>query len=160
MGPATSAPGSASAEARQPASPAERDRYSERAEAICRDGLRETRVLGRGLPKVLASSDSPQKGITNGLVRPGTEILSREATKLRNLEPVPNSRALEVYLGLFEPIVELARQRLEAGVGDPEQARKLELMITSLEDEQSAAARQFGLEACAVEFIRALGGSG
>lgn len=93
-------------------------------------------------------------------MRPGAEILSREADSLRNIEPQPTSRSLEVFLGLFDPILELARQRLQAGTsGDPEQARRLELMIASLEDEQSAAARQLGLDACSVEFTNALGGA-
>jgi hypothetical protein len=163
----TDGPGSATttdsvgAHAHPPATAIDRGRYVGRAEAICRNGLRETRALGRDLPEILASSSSPQEGITSHLVKPGTGILSREAAKLRHLRPVPNSRELEIYLGLFEPIVELAHQRLEAGTaGELEQARSLELTITSLEDEQSAAAHDFGLNACSVEFTRALGGSG
>ena len=143
------------------ASDVDRGLYIAKAEAICRRGLRKTHALGRNLPEVLSSSASPQEGITNGLVRPGTEILSREAAGLRNIRPAPNSRALEIYLGLFEPIVELAHQRLEAGTaGELERAHNLELMIASLGDEQSAAAHQFGLHACSVKFTRALGGLG
>lgn len=136
------------------------DRYTAQAEAICRRGRRETRALGRKLPGIIASSTSPQQGITNGLVRPGTEILSREAADLRSLSPVPSSRSLQVYLGLFDPILELAQQRLEASsADDPDRARALEQMIVSLGNEQSAAAREFGLRACTVSFTQALGGS-
>lgn len=159
--PSPSTTDTTSREAQRPASSADRARYVERAEAICRKALGETHALGHELSKVLSNADSPQKGITNGLVRPGTEILSHEAAELRSLKPTPNSRALETYLGLFEPIVELARQRLEAGDAEElEQARTLELMIATLEDEQSAAARQFGFHACGVGFTRALGGLG
>jgi hypothetical protein len=158
--PATTA-GSVDADAHRSAPRIDRDRYVERAEAICSRSLRETRTLSRDLPEVIAGSASPQEGITNGLVRPGIGILSREAAELRDIEPVPSSRALKLYLGLFDPIVELSRQRLQVGTaGEPERARNLELMIAELGSEQSVAARRFGLRACAVPFTRALGGPG
>jgi hypothetical protein len=143
------------------ASAVDKGRYVARAEAICRRALRETRALGRNLSGVLSNAPSPQQGITSGLVRPGTEILSREAAELRDLRPQPDSRLLEIYLGLFDPIVELGRQRLLAGTADePDRAHDLELMIASLGNEQSVAAHRFGLQACGVPFTRALGGSG
>jgi hypothetical protein len=158
--PATSGD-SAGADTSQAASGVDRGHYVARAEAICRRSLRETGELGRQLSRVISSAASPQRAITNGLVRPGTEILSRQGSDLRNLGPAPDSRALEIYLGLFDPIVELARQRLQAGTADePERAHSLELMIADLENEQSLAARRFGMRACSVPFNNALGGSG
>jgi hypothetical protein len=136
-------------------------RYVERAEAVCGRGLREIRALGRELPRILSAAPSPQEGITNGLVKPGIGILSRESADLRQLGPPPDSPTLKIYLGLFEPIVELARQRVEAAAAqEPERAHDLELMIARLSDEQSAAARQSGLGPCGVDFTSALGGSG
>lgn len=153
--------GSTGAGLDRPASRVDKAHYIARAEGVCRRGLRETRALGRNLSEIVANAASPQRGITNGLVRPGTEILSREAARLRGLRPRPDSQALEIYLGLFDPIVELGRQRLVAGnADDPDRAHSLELMIASLGNEQSVAARRFGLKACSVPFTRALGGSG
>jgi hypothetical protein len=135
--------------------------YVRQAEAICRRSVAKTRALGRRLPEIVTSAPSPQQGITNGLVKAGTAILSKEAADLRSLGEPPDSPALETYLGLFEPIVELARQRIQAGVaGDPERAHQLELIIANLGKEQSAAARSFGLRECSIEFNTALGGSG
>jgi hypothetical protein len=138
----------------------DRTQYLKRAEAICSRSTRDTRALGRKLPQVFSRSSSAQEAITIGLVKPGIEILSRQASDLRGLGPAPNSRALKVYLGLFDPIIALARERLRAGTADePERAHSLELMISGLGNEQSAAARRFGLRACSVYFTRALGGS-
>jgi hypothetical protein len=135
--------------------------YARRAEAICDRSIRETRALGRQLSEVVSHATTPLEGINNGLIRPGIEILSREANNLRALGTQTRSRSLEVFLGLFDPIVELARQRLGTGVsGDPGQAHSLELMIADLENEQSAAARQLGLSKCGVTFNSALGRSG
>ncbi|HEV7615373.1 MAG TPA: hypothetical protein VGO36_04000 [Solirubrobacterales bacterium] len=108
----------------------------------------------------MSTAASPQQGITGGVVGPGIAILSAEAAGLRKLGPPPASPAFEIYLGLFDPIIELARQRFQAGTTDPEQARRLELMVASLNAEQSAAAKRFGLRACGIEFNAALGGSG
>jgi hypothetical protein len=129
-------------------------------EAICRQSTLETRALRRKLPEAFSRSASPQDAITNGIVKPGIEILSHESTRLRDLGVSPSSSSLKIYLGLFEPIVELARQRLQVGTaGENERAHSLELLIAGLEDEQSAAARRVGLDACSVGFNRALEGS-
>jgi hypothetical protein len=135
--------------------------YVRRAEAICRRSVAKTQALGRRLPEIVSSAPSPQQGITNGVVGPGIVILGEEAAALRKLGPPPASPALETYLGLFDPILELARQRLQAGIAeDPERARQLELMIADLGNEQSGASKRFGLRACSIEFNTALGGSG
>jgi hypothetical protein len=143
------------------ASSPERAAYVQDAEAICRRSVARTRALGSRLPQIVSSAPSPQQGITNGLVGPGIAILSQEAASLRNLDPAPASPALATYLGLFDPILALARQRLQAGrAGDPEGAHRLELLIAGLSEEQSAAARRFGLRTCSIEFNTALGASG
>ena len=135
-------------------------RFVERAEKICVQGKRETQALGVRLSQVLSHS-SPQDAITNALVKPGIGILNRERTSLKDLGPAPDSRTVEIFLGLFDPIIELAHQRLQATASDePDQARSLEVMIARLEDERSAAARRLGLDACGVPFSRALRGAG
>lgn len=142
-------------------SDAQKARYVAEAESICSRSAREARAIRRRLPTVISHSKSPEEGITNGLVRPGIETLRLEATTLRRLQPRPSSRALEVFLGLFDPIVELGLERLRAGIaGKLDRARRLEVMIARLEDEQSASARQFGFRLCGIGFNHSLGGSG
>jgi hypothetical protein len=127
---------------------------------ICRRANREARAVGRELPNVFSQSSSPQVAIANGLIRPGVEILSGESAALRSLRPDPSSRSLGLFIGLFDPIVALARERLEtSGGANPERGHELELMIARLSDEQVAAARRVGLTACSVDFTRALGDS-
>ena len=135
------------------------DIFTQQAEDVCRRSLGEARALGRKLPRILASSSFPQEAITSGLVKPGVEILSGEASRLRGIG-IPESRALQIFVGLFEPIVELGRQRLDVGVREVERAHSLERLIAGLESEQSAIARRSGLKACGISFNRALGQSG
>lgn len=141
-------------------SPTAHPRYFKQAEAICAQGIRETRLVGAKLPARIGQAPTPEAGVDTGLVKPGIAILDREATSLRRLEPRPGSSQLEIFLGLYDPIIALARERLRAGLAHERQrARSLELLIASLGDEQSAAARAFGFRACAVGFTRALRGS-
>lgn len=91
---------------------------------------------------------------------PGLQILIRESAQLRALRPSPQSATLETYLGLFDPIIELSRQRAEIDVrSSSNQVRSLELMIAELGQEQTKAARRFGLQKCALNFTQALGGA-
>lgn len=133
--------------------------FSRKAEGVCRRSLAATRALGRRLPQILDGSSFAQEAVTSGLVRPGVAILSTEAARLRALG-TPESGALQTYVGLFEPIVELGRQRLDVGAGEIGRMHSLEQLIAGLEDEQSAIARRSGLKACAVSFNRALAQSG
>jgi hypothetical protein len=145
----------------RPVSGVNKTRYVERAEAICRQSVRETHTLGQELSQTASHSTSIQDTIARGLVKPGIGILSRQASRLRGLRPIPSSRDLYVYLGLFDPIIELSRQLLQAGeTGNTAQSHNLELMIAGLGNEQSAAARHFGFRTCSVGFTSALGGAG
>jgi len=135
------------------------DVFSRKAEGICRRSLAATRALGRRLPQILDGSSFAQEAVTSGLVKPGVAILSTEAARLRALG-TPEADALQTYVGLFEPIVELGRQRLDAEAGEIDRMHSLEQLIAGLEDEQSAIARRSGLKACAVSFNRALAQSG
>jgi hypothetical protein len=93
------------------------------------------------------------------LVRPGTKILDRESSRLRELNDTPESGPVEIFIGLFDAILALAEQRIEAGqAGELERAHSLELLIADLAEQQSAAARRAGLRACMVGFTQALGG--
>jgi hypothetical protein len=158
--PATSsAPDSAPATSGRHESKAEIRRYAERAEAICKHGIQKTRALTKRLPRVASSSTSFGDTIVIGLVKPGIRILAGEAAKLRNLQSAPASHDLYVYLGLFDPIVELGEQlQVVAEAGETRRAHEIELLIASLGDEQSTAARRFGFHSCAIGFTSALGG--
>jgi hypothetical protein len=107
-------------------------------------------------------TDAPQTAgevVVNGLIKPGISILSEKAARLRAIEPAPDSPDLEVYVGFYNPIIELSRQLLQATeANDGARSRALELMIADLGDEQADAGRAFGFGSCAVTFTEALGG--
>jgi 4-amino-4-deoxy-L-arabinose transferase-like glycosyltransferase len=137
-----------------------KEQYIARADAICRDALRETRRLGRRFAASGAGSASDLLTLTTeGLVAPGIEIRERQAERLRQVErpadlSEPDAEALDVYLDLFGPIGELSRQRLRAGRrGDLEEARRLEPLMVELANEQRQAADRFGLRACDADFV-------
>lgn len=121
--------------------------------------MKETRELGQRLSQVVAQSGSVQETIASGLVKPGIAILIREQARLKRLGPPPRSEDLATYLGLFSPIIVLSEQLLaESEAQDTQQSRNLEVMVTNLIDEQTAAAKRFGLRSCAITFTSALGG--
>ncbi len=156
----STAPDPSTAGEAQPEPAAEHARYVAAAEAICRHSLGEVHALAKDLAEGLNSAPTPETGVTDSLVKPGTEIIARQGAKLRALTPRPDSVALETYLGMFDPILALAYQRLEAGEAhDPARSRELEILIADLAGEQSAAARSFGLRVCSVGFTEALAGN-
>lgn len=129
-----------------------------RAESICEESVRETTLLGRRLAQALAGSPSDD-AIGSELVVPGIRILERELSRLERLEAAADSSEFDVYVDLFDPIIELAEQRVEAGRTDePERGQALERLIAGLVDEQVAIARKLELGACSVGFTEALGG--
>jgi hypothetical protein len=136
-------------------------RYIARAEPICRQSIGEIEQLAASFSQVAAGSGSFGGTIANGLVRPGIAILERKAARLRAIQSAPQSADLHAYLGLFDPIVELSRQLLQASeANDASRSHELELMIAGLGHEQSTAGRNFGFKGCAVGFTEALGGTG
>ena len=131
--------------------------YIESADAICGAARREKRLLGRNLIPV---GTAPLDTTTEQLVAPGIEILEREAARLRAIQPRPENPSLETYLGLFDPILVLAEQRLQAGrSGDSGTAATLENSVTDLEDAQRLAAVAAGLDECGLGFAAALSGA-
>jgi hypothetical protein len=115
-------------------------------------------VLGRKFPAAAGSSGSVGETIATGLVRPGIAILDRRAARLRAIEPTPASEDLRVYLGLYDPIVELSRQLLQPSeANDGGRSKELELIIAALGHEQRDVARTIGFKACATTFTEALG---
>jgi hypothetical protein len=136
---------------------AERSRFIAAADPICRRAVRETAALK------LTPSTAPNANIltptTEGLVRPGVPILTREAARLRALRPRPDDSDLRKYLGLFDPILVLAEERLRLGESKTptiEQARALENDIVELENAQATYATSFGFKVCGTGFFDAL----
>jgi len=133
-------------------------RYIARAESICRQSIAEIKGLGTKFPTAAADGASVGETIAAGLVRPGIVILDRKVARLRAIEPIPASEDLRVYLGLYDPIVELSRQLLQPSeANDGARSKELELMITQLGHEQRDVARAIGFKACATTFTEALG---
>ena len=62
------------------------------------------------------------------------------------------------YIGLFEPVLSLAYQRLAAGEApDDGTAHEIETLIGSLTSEQARLAASLGLTACETDFFDSLG---
>ena len=128
-----------------------------RSEAICKDTQREIKKLGRGLAQRISAA-SGLDAIGEALVAPGIRILTRESSRLARLEEPSNPPRFQTYTGLFDPIIELSQQRLDAGrAGELSRGRDLELLIAGLTEKQAAVARELGLSACGVDFTQALG---
>jgi len=129
-----------------------------RAEAICKRSVSEINLLGQRLADALAENPGGD-AIGSDLVAPGIRILDRESSRLGGLQAESDSPHFDLFVGLFDPMIELAEQRLEAGrAAEPERGQTLERLIAGLSDEQVAIARHLGLDACSVGFTAALGG--
>lgn len=155
----STSPGAASGSQEAEPSPVElEDSLVVQAETICKQGGREIDRLARNLSQEIASSPS-RDVIGEVLVEPGIRILNRQSSRLGELTEASDSPQFVTYVGLFEPVLELAELRLEAGrAEEPERGQALERLISDLEDEQSALAKELGLDACGVRFVEALGG--
>jgi hypothetical protein len=148
-----------SEESLRPADPA----YAKKANAVCAKAVRQTQQIGKQLTKAGISPQTPDllAVTTEQLVRPGIRIRAQLADELRALRPpTAGAETVQAYLDLFDPLEELARLRLQAGVeNDLEEARRLESLMQELGEEQQAAARLAGLEVCATNFVLAAFGN-
>jgi hypothetical protein len=116
--------------------------------------VKQTEAVGRRFQTAPPASSDPVAMTTTGLVEPGVKVLDREAAALRALQPRPADADLERFIGLFDPVLELARQRLAIrDSSGADEAHRLELLITELQGEQGDAARGFGLRVCGGRFV-------
>jgi hypothetical protein len=122
-----------------------------RANAICRDFVRETRELGKG---ALANPPSSTLELTTErLVRPSIPLLENAAARMQALEPAAHDPLFSLYADLFDPAIVLAEKRLAAGrAGDLAESKQLEDALGNLAEEQRRAARLVGLRNCDVDF--------
>jgi hypothetical protein len=133
--------------------------YRPAVNGICRDLLRETRKIGRHFIQSVQAGGQEDllAAETQELVRPGLRVLERTSRRLRAVQARVQNPALGVYVGLFEPIVQLARLRLRAGrAGDLAESKNLERQMEELGAEQRTAARLAGVRVCQVDLLHAL----
>lgn len=133
--------------------------YAAKANAICARAVGQTRRIGKELARAEITPATPDllAVTTERLVRPGIRIRAEMAARLRAL-PLPDEgrETVQAYLDLFDPLEELARLRLQAGIDrDLEEALRLENLMQEMGEEQQAAARLAGLEVCATNFVLA-----
>ena len=126
-----------------------------RANANCREMLRDVRRLAKG---VLSSGYSNTLELTTeGFAKPGIKVVKQIAKRQQALAPIIADPRFDLYVGLFDPIIVLAEQRLHAGQAeDLAQSLKLQERLTSLGIEQRQAAQRAGLPACNVDFLDAM----
>ena len=143
--------GSDSTATARPASPA----ALAKAEAICRDFLRETQQLGRG---ALANAPSTTLELTTErLIRPSIPLLESAAERMQALEGPAHSPLFNLYADLFDPAIVLAQKRLAAGrARDADESKQLENALANIDLEQRRAARLLGLDSCDRDFQNVL----
>jgi hypothetical protein len=126
-----------------------------KANAVCRDFLRETRQLGKG-----ALTNPPSTTLeltTERLVKPSIPLLESAARRMQALEPAAKNPLFDLYANLFDPIIVLAEKRLAAGrAGDAVEAEDIEAALANLGLEQRRAARLVGIDKCDVEYQHVL----
>ena len=125
------------------------------ADANCRQLLRDvktlaTGVLSRGYANTLELT-------TEGFAKPGIRVVKRTGLRQQELEGAASDPRFDLYADLFDPIVVLAEQRLEAGrEQDLNRVVKLQEQLTGLELLQRKAARNAGLVDCDTNFLDAM----
>jgi hypothetical protein len=126
-----------------------------KANAICRDFLRETRQLGRG---ALANPPSTALELTTErLVKPSIPLLEGAGRRMQVLVPAAHDPLFALYANLFDPAVVLAQKRLAAGrAGDFVKSKELEESLSSIGLEQRRAARILHLPDCDVDYQNVL----
>jgi hypothetical protein len=126
-----------------------------RANANCRQMLRGVRHLAKG---VLSSGYTNTLELTTeGFAKPGIRLVKREARRQQALRPAIADPRFSLYAELFDPIIVLAEQRLQAGQArEIARSQLLQDLLTGLGAEQRQAARNAGLRACNVDFLEAM----
>jgi hypothetical protein len=129
--------------------------YVERAEAVCADMVAEAKRLGRAFQEREEFPSDPLQTTTQ-LIAPAIPLLTTSASRLRALEDESGDPDFEAYVGVYDPILALLRQRVEAGKdGDREQAQDLDSQLLDMVALQRQLAAATGLDACDVDFIEA-----
>lgn len=129
-----------------------------RIDAICARATHETTALRANLARLMARGSSAEEAITDGMVAPGIKVLEKEAQRLQALAPQVKSDIYATFVGLFEPVLTLAYQRLASGEAlQTDESHELENLTGGLTLEQTKLASSLGLEGCETDFFQALG---
>ena len=97
----------------------------------------------------------PLRLTTRNLFRPALPIVEANAKRLRALTAGATSSDFEAFVSLYDPVLALLRQRVEAGeAGDRDRSRALEAQIVELAALQQRLARAAGVVECDVDFVR------
>jgi len=128
--------------------------YVERASAICREGVREAKRIGKRSQNV---DPGNLELITAIFIRPGISLLERQAERLRGIDAPPEDEAYHTYVGLYDPAIELVRRRVEAArAGDIAEAQNVGTYMDQLGADSREAARAAGLADCDVDIARTM----
>jgi hypothetical protein len=129
--------------------------YIERGNAICRQGRREAQRLGRAGLERFQGTEQDLDLITEAFVKPGIPLLESQGAKMRKLADEADDPALTGYAELYDPAIELTRQRVAAArKGDVEKAQQLTQYTEELGVDARLAAREAGLDDCDLDFQR------
>jgi hypothetical protein len=126
--------------------------YVERANQICRDGLREAHRIGRRSARV----DPRNLDIITGLfIEPGIALLERQAERLRRIDAPADDEDFNTYVDLYDPAIVLVRERVRlARGGNLAQAQNLGGPMDQLAADSRVAASDAGLDACDKDIAR------
>jgi hypothetical protein len=128
--------------------------YVKRGEAICTDMVAAAKRRGLAFRSQKEFPSDPLQ-LTTSLIAPAIPILASSAKRFRALGASDNPD-FEAYVGVYDPILALLRQRVEAGEdGDRERAQELDLQLLDMVALQRQLASSSGLGACDVDFIEA-----
>ncbi len=129
--------------------------YVKRAEAACADMVAEAKRLGQAFQQRKNFPSDPLQTTTQ-LMAPAIPVLATSAKRLRALGDESGNPDFEAYVGIYDPILALLRQRIEAGeAGDRERAQDLEAQLLDMVALQRQLAAAAGLAECDVDFIEA-----
>jgi hypothetical protein len=128
------------------------ERVVVRADRNCRWMLRSVERVGER-----AGHTEYRSGLeltTEGIAKPGLALMRHLAKKQGTLQAAAADPRFDAYVELFDPIIVLGEQRLEAGqAGDEDRAKQLQELLTGLGAEQREAAAGAGLKACDLDFL-------
>jgi len=151
----TVAPTAQREEAPQKQDPSSSSAYVKRAEAVCTDMVAAAKRRGLAFRNQEEFPSDPLK-LTTSLISPAIPILMSSAKRLRALEDESADPDFEAYVGVYDPILALLRQRVEAGEdGDRERAQDLDSQLLDMVALQRQLAKAAELDACDVDFIEA-----
>jgi hypothetical protein len=137
------------------------DLHVRRADRICAEMVADAHRMGARFRKIPKVEINALTLTTQELVKPALPILEASARRLRALQPDAASLKFDSYVTLFDPIVSIVRNRVEAGeAGDSARAHELELLMVDLANLQRRLAREAGLKTCDVDFIETFSSGG